>query len=68
MAPGWEPALALPPGAGVLAPAPRWAVERICARLGRNRRLIKDYESLPAIKDGWIYLGMSRLLLRRVAR
>jgi len=44
----------------------RWIVERTFAWLGRNRRLSKDYEGLPATTETWCYLAMSRLMLRRL--
>jgi putative transposase len=58
------------------APAPRgfrviprrWVVERSPAWLGRNRRLSKDYERLPATEEALIYLASIRLLLRRLAK
>lgn len=46
----------------------RWVVERTFAWLGRNRRLSKDYEALPASEETWIYAAASRLLLRRLVR
>lgn len=46
----------------------RWVVERTLAWLGRNRRLAKDYEFLPESEEAWIYVGMSRLMLRRLAK
>jgi putative transposase len=45
----------------------RWIVERTLAWLGKNRRLSKDYELRPDTTETWIYLAMSRLLLRRIA-
>ena len=45
----------------------RWVVERTFAWLGRYRRLSKDYEVLPATEEAWLYLGMSRLMLARLA-
>ena len=44
----------------------RWVVERTFAWLGRNRRLSKDYEALPASEDAWLYAASARLLLRRL--
>jgi putative transposase len=44
----------------------RWVVERTFAWLGHQRRLSKDYEGLPTASEAWIYLTMSRLLLRRL--
>jgi putative transposase len=45
----------------------RWIVERTFAWLGRNRRLSKDYEHWPETSEAWLYLGMCRLFLRRLA-
>jgi transposase len=44
-----------------------WVIERTFGWLGRQRRLSKDYEALPATSEAWIYLAMTRLMLRRVA-
>lgn len=44
----------------------RWVVERTLAWLGRNRRLSKDYEFLPESEEAWVYIGMVRLMLRRL--
>ena len=63
--PGQEPPV-LPRGFRVLKR--RWVVERTFAWLGRNRRLSKDYEALPASEEAWIYAASSRLLLRRLVR
>jgi transposase len=46
----------------------RWVVERTFAWLGRNRRLAKDYEENPWVSEAWVYLGMLRLLVKRLAR
>jgi len=46
----------------------RWVVERTFAWLGRNRRLAKDYEANPRVSEAWVYLGMLRLLVKRLAR
>lgn len=45
----------------------RWIVERTIAWIGRNRRMSKDYEFLPATSETWVYLGMVRLMLKRLA-
>jgi putative transposase len=45
----------------------RWVVERTLAWLGRNRRLSKDYERLCETTETWIYLAMTRLMLRRLS-
>jgi len=46
----------------------RWVVERTFAWLGRYRRLSKDYELYPSISETWIYLAMTRLMVRRYAK
>ena len=46
----------------------RWIVERTFAWLGHNRRLSKDYERLPESGEAFIYVAMSRLMARRLAR
>lgn len=45
----------------------RWVVERTFARLGRYRRLSKDYERLCETTEALILIAMSRLMLRRLA-
>ena len=42
-------------------------MERTFGWLGRHRRLAKDYEYLPATSETWIYVAMSRLMVRRLA-
>jgi transposase len=46
----------------------RWVVERTFAWLNRNRRLSKDYEYLTDVSVSYLYLGMSRILLRRLIK
>lgn len=46
----------------------RWVVERTFAWLSQNRRLSKDYEYLPETSEAFIYLAMTRLMLRRLAQ
>ena len=46
----------------------RWVVERTFAWLGKSRRLCRDYEQLPQTGEAWIYLTMTRLMLRRLAK
>ena len=68
------PVLEIPSGFQVLPR--RWVVERTFGWLGRNRRLSKacpelsrrDYEFLPETEEAFIYLGMVRLMLRRLAK
>lgn len=66
----WVPPGGQPPVAprGFVPLKWRWIVERTFAWLGRNRRLSKDYEFLPETSEAWIYLAMSRLMLKRLAR
>lgn len=51
----------------VLVPR-RWVVERTFAWLGRYRRLSKDYEYWVETSRSMIYLAMSHLMLRRLAK
>lgn len=60
------PPLTIPRGFQVLPR--RWVVERSFGWLGRNRRLARDYEFLPETEEAWMYLAMTRLMLRRLAR
>jgi putative transposase len=46
----------------------RWIVERTFAWLGQNRRMSKDYKRLPQSGEAFIYVAMSRLMARRLAR
>ena len=45
----------------------RWVVERTLAWLGQSRRLSKDYEELPTTGETFIYVAVTRLMLRRLA-
>jgi putative transposase len=44
----------------------RWVVERTFGWLGRQRRLSKDYETLPESSAAMIYLARIGLMLRRL--
>jgi putative transposase len=46
----------------------RWVVERTIAWIDHNRRMSKDYERLPESGEAFIYVAMSRLMLKRLAR
>lgn len=53
---------------GFMLEARRWIVERTFAWLGKCRRLSKDYELMTKSSLSMIYLGMIRLVLRRLAK
>jgi transposase len=57
----------LPPRGFIVLPR-RWVVERTIAWIDHNRRMSKDYERLPETAEAFIYVAMSRLMLRRLAR
>jgi transposase len=65
-APVDQPPPTMPGGFQVLPK--RWIAERTFAWLGRQRRLAKDWERLAATTETWIYLAMSRLMAKRLAR
>jgi hypothetical protein len=46
----------------------RWVVERTFSWLDQNRRLSKDYERLATTSEVFIYVAMTRLMVRRLAR
>jgi putative transposase len=46
----------------------RWIVERTFSWLSQNRRMSKDYERLAESSEAFIYVAMSRLMARRLAR
>lgn len=56
-----------PPGPHFVAAPRRWVVERTFAWLGRYRRMSKDYEALPETTRANIHIGMTRLMLARLA-
>jgi transposase len=45
----------------------RWVVERTFSWIDQNRRMSKDYERLPETSEAFIYVAMSRLMVRRLA-
>ena len=46
----------------------RWVVERTFAWISHNRRMSKDYERLCATGEAFVYVAMTRLMVRRLAR
>jgi len=56
-----------PPGFRGVLPR-RWVVERTFAWLGQNRRFSKDFERLSSTGEALIYIAMTRLMVRRLAR
>jgi len=44
----------------------RWVVERTFGWLNQYRRLSKDYEVLPSSSEAFVYIAMTRLMLRRI--
>ncbi len=46
----------------------RWVVERTFSWLSQNRRMSKDYERLCASAEAFVYVAMTRLMVRRLVR
>jgi putative transposase len=44
------------------------SIERTFAWISHNRRMSKDYERLTATSEAFIYVVMSRLMVKRLAR
>ena len=61
----WEKLL--PPRGFQVLPR-RWVVERTFSWIDQNRRMSKDYERLAETSEAFIYVAMSRLMARRLAR
>jgi putative transposase len=57
----------LPPRGFQVLPR-RWVVERTFAWLCHNRRMSKDYERLAATSEAFVYVAMTRLMVKRLAR
>jgi putative transposase len=57
----------MPPRGFVVLPR-RWVVERTFSWLGQNRRMSKDYERLCATSEAFVYVAMTRVMVRRLAR
>ena len=46
----------------------RWVVERTFGWLNLQRRLSKDYEALCETTETWLYISVTGIMLRRLAR
>src|SRR5215213_7480387 len=57
----------MPPRGFVVLPR-RWVVERTFSWISQNRRMSKDYERLAATSEAFIYVAMTRVMVRRLAR
>ena len=66
--PDWEKLEELLPKPGFKVLPRRWVVERTFSWIDQNRRMSKDYERLPESGEAFIYVAMSRLMARRLAR
>jgi transposase len=58
----------MPPRDFQVLPRKTWVVERTFSWIDHNRRMSKDYERLPQSSEAFIYVAMSRLMARRLAR
>ncbi len=45
----------------------RWIVERTFAWFMKHRRLVRNYEIKPQHAEGWLYISMLGIMLRRLA-
>ncbi len=61
----WEKLL---PPRGFQALPRRRVVERTFLWIGQNRRMSKDYERLTETSEAFIYVAMSRLMVKRLSR
>jgi putative transposase len=44
------------------------SIERTFSWIEKNRRMSKDYERLTATSEAFIYVAMTRVMVRRLAR
>jgi putative transposase len=44
------------------------SIERTFSWIDHNRRMSKDYERLTATSEAFIYVAMTRLMVKRLAR
>lgn len=45
----------------------RWVIEGTVPWLGKNRRMSKDYGRLPESSGAFVYVAITRLMMRRLA-
>jgi transposase len=57
----------MPPQGFIVLPR-RWVVERTSSWIDQNRRMSKDHERLPESGEAFIYVAMTRLMVRCLAR
>ena len=57
-----------PPGPAFTVLPRRWVVERTFSWIDQNRRMSKDYEKLTTTSEAFVYVAMSRLMAKRLAR
>jgi putative transposase len=62
----WEQLL--PPKGFQVLPPRWWVVERTFSWIDHNRRMSKDYERLTETSEAFIYVAMSRLMVKGLAR
>jgi putative transposase len=58
----------LMPAQGLVVLARWWVVERTFSWIEKNRRMSKDHERLTATSEAFIYVAMTRVMVRRLAR
>ncbi len=58
----------IPPRGFRVLPPRRWVVERTFSWIDQNRRISKDYERLTETSEAFIYVAMSHLMAKRLAR
>ena len=66
----WMPVGVEPPPypKGFIVLPRRCVVERSFSWTGQNRRMSKDYERVPETAEAFMYVAMTRLMVRRLAR
>ena len=54
------------PTKGFIVLPRRWVVERSFSWTDQNRRMSKDYERVPETGEAFMYVAMTRLMVRRL--